>query len=57
MDNISNFNRTAAAGTQARFDAGLRRYMLGIYRNMGLGLAITALVSLAIDTPITAAKA
>lgn len=48
MDNISNFNRTAATGSQARFDAGLRSFMLGIYRNMGIGLAITALVSLGI---------
>ncbi|MCW3849322.1 Bax inhibitor-1/YccA family protein [Sphingomonas sp. LB-2] len=56
MDNISHFNRTAAAGVQARFDEGLRRYMLGIYRNMGLGLAITGLVALAIAAtpPLTA---
>jgi len=45
----------AGAGA-ARFDEGLRRYMLGIYRNMGLGLAITALVALAVAaTPALAA--
>jgi FtsH-binding integral membrane protein len=52
MDNLSSFNRTAAAGTQARFDEGLRRHMLGIYRNMGIGLALTGLVALAVaSTP------
>ena len=52
MDNISNFNRTAGAGVQARFDEGLRRHMLGIYRNMGIGLALTGLVALAVaNTP------
>lgn len=48
MNDISQFNRTAAAGVQARYDEGLRRHMLGIYRNMGIGLAITGLVALAI---------
>jgi FtsH-binding integral membrane protein len=48
MTDISQFNRAAGAGVQARFDAGLRRYMLGIYRNMGLGLAITGLVSMGV---------
>jgi FtsH-binding integral membrane protein len=52
MDNFSTFNRNAAAGVQARFDEGLRRHMLGIYRYMGLGLALTALVALAVaSTP------
>ena len=56
MDNISSFNRAAGAGVQARFDEGLRRYMLGIYRNMGLGLAITGAVALAVaSTPPLAA--
>lgn len=56
MDNISHFNRTAGAGVQARFDEGLRRYMLGIYRNMGIGLAITGLVALGVAaTPPLAA--
>jgi len=32
----------------ARFDVGLRRHMLGIYRNMGIGLAITGLVALGV---------
>lgn len=44
-DPINYFNQTAAAGAQARFDEGLRRYMLGIYRNMGLGLLLTGVVA------------
>lgn len=55
MDNISHFNRAAGAGVQAR-DEGLRRYMLGIYRNMGIGLAITGLIALGVAaTPPLAA--
>ena len=38
--------------TAAARDEGLRRYMLGIYRNMGLGLAITGVVALGVaSTP------
>lgn len=48
MNDISQFNRAAGAGVQARFDAGLRSYMLGIYRNMGLGLALTGLVAMGV---------
>lgn len=48
MTDISQFNRSAAEGVQARFDAGLRGYMLGIYRNMGLGLGLTGLVALGV---------
>lgn len=48
MEDISHFNRAAASGTQARFDAGLRSYMLGIYRNMGIGLALTGLVAMGV---------
>lgn len=56
MDNISQFNSRAGAGMQARFDEGLRQHMLGIYRNMGIGLLVTALVSLAIaSTPAAVA--
>jgi FtsH-binding integral membrane protein len=50
VDNLNYFNRTAAAGLEARYDEGLRRHMLGIYRNMGIGLAITGLVALAISS-------
>jgi hypothetical protein len=36
----------------ATYDEGLRRHMLGVYRNMALGLGITALVALLIaSTP------
>lgn len=56
MDTLSQFNRRAGAGVQARFDEGLRRHMLGIYRNMGIGLGITGLVALAVaSTPPLAA--
>jgi FtsH-binding integral membrane protein len=48
MENLSQFNRSAAQGVQARFDAGLRSYMLGIYRNMGIGLGLTGLVALGV---------
>lgn len=46
MNPVSLIPRTGAAA--ARFDEGLRRHMLGIYRNMGIGLAITGLVALAV---------
>lgn len=36
---------SARRGGAVAFDAGLRRYMLGIYNNMGLGLIITGLVA------------
>ena len=43
------------AGATVAFDAGLRRHMLGIYNNMGLGLAITGLVAFGIaSTPALA---
>jgi FtsH-binding integral membrane protein len=42
-------SRTVGAAT---YDEGLRRHMLGVYRNMALGLGITALVALLIaSTP------
>lgn len=44
MNPVFQIPRTAAAAR----DEGLRRYMLGIYRNMGLGLAITALVAMGV---------
>ncbi len=40
------------ANASVPFDAGLRRHMLGIYNNMGLGLVITGLVAgLVASTP------
>ena len=36
---------SARATTTAVYDEGLRRHMLGVYRNMALGLGITALVA------------
>ncbi len=54
MNPVFQIPRTGAAA--ARFDEGLRRHMLGIYRNMGIGLAITGLVALAVAaTPPLAA--
>ncbi len=50
MNPLYQIPRTGAAA--ARFDEGLRQHMLGIYRNMGIGLAITGLVALAVaNTP------
>ncbi len=47
---VSQIPRTGAAA--ARYDEGLRRHMLGIYRNMGIGLAVTGLVALLVaSTP------
>lgn len=37
--------RATAAGQE--IDAGLRSYMLGVYNNMGIGLAVTGVVALA----------
>ncbi|GGO91507.1 hypothetical protein EV664_102540 [Stakelama pacifica] len=43
----------ARASGAAIYDEGLRRHMLGVYRNMALGLGITALVALLIaSTPV-----
>lgn len=54
MENLSQFSRTGRA--VAVHDEGLRRYMLGIYRHMGIGLGITALVAMAVAaTPPLAA--
>jgi FtsH-binding integral membrane protein len=36
---------SARATSTAVYDEGLRRHMLGVYRNMALGLGITALVA------------
>ena len=46
MDRI--YQHPAAATAADRFDAGLRRHMLGIYRYMGIGLLITAAVSMGV---------
>ena len=53
----SLFNRTMPSQRRASpidrgFDAGLRNHMIGIYRNMALGLALTGLVAFGIaSTP------
>jgi uncharacterized protein len=45
-----HFNARASAQPKApaAFDAGLRRHMLGIYRNMGIALIISGLIAYAI---------
>jgi FtsH-binding integral membrane protein len=52
---MSDFDRNASArwgtgvaraGTNAEIDQGLRTYMLGVYNNMVIGLAITGVVAL-----------
>ena len=45
MDRILN---TTASGV--RFDAGLRRHMIGIYRTMALGLVVTAAMALFVSS-------
>jgi FtsH-binding integral membrane protein len=48
----TRFVSRPASGAAAAFDAGLRRHMLSIYNNMGVGLAITGLVAfLVASTP------
>ncbi|MEO5494782.1 MAG: Bax inhibitor-1/YccA family protein [Sphingomonas sp.] len=46
MNTLSPFSRLTQASEA--FDTELRTYMLGIYRNMGLGLALTGLFALAV---------
>jgi len=51
MDPLTSFNSRTASYVEAR-DEGLRRYMLGIFANMGVGLLITGAVSAVIaSTP------
>ena len=40
---------TTVARTQVEVDQGLRAFMLGVYNNMVLGLAISALVALGVN--------
>lgn len=55
---MSDFDRNASArwgagvaraGTRAEIDQGLRSYMLGVYNNMVIGLAITGVVALGVN--------
>jgi FtsH-binding integral membrane protein len=58
---MSNYDRNAAYGsgvaTVSETDAGLRAYMLGIYNNMILGLAISGLVAIGVNKMAVAASA
>ena len=47
MDPLTSFNTRTGAYVQAR-DEGLRRYMLGIFGNMGVGLLITGAIATAV---------
>lgn len=38
----------AATGSTVAYDAGLRKHMLKVYNNMGLGLALSGLVAMAV---------
>lgn len=40
----------AIATTTSSYDLGLRQYMLGVYNNMGLGLAISGIISYLVGT-------
>ena len=54
MDRHSSYLRTGTAGHAAApaIDVGLRQHMLGIYRNMAIGLGITGAVALGVaSTP------
>ena len=46
---------TGIARTAAQVDQGLRSFMLGVYNNMVLGLAISAVVALGINMAATTA--
>lgn len=50
MDRYPSYRHAGHASdiSTAAYDEGLRRHMLGIYRNMGIGLAITGAVALGI---------
>ncbi|HMO29006.1 Bax inhibitor-1/YccA family protein [Enterovirga sp.] len=47
--NPTGYNAGGYARTQAEVDQGLRSFMLGVYNNMILGLAISALVALGVN--------
>jgi FtsH-binding integral membrane protein len=51
------YPQTTATSAAAGLDAGLRRHMLGIYRYMGIGLLLTAAVSMGVASspPLVAA--
>jgi hypothetical protein len=54
MDNI--WQTGSAQASAARYDAGLKRHMVGIYRTMALGLLVTAGVAWGVaHTPLAAA--
>lgn len=49
---LTSPRRERGASVAVPFDAGLRRYMIGIYNHMGLGLLITGLTAFAVaSTP------
>jgi FtsH-binding integral membrane protein len=50
-------NAAGSARTQVQVDQGLRAFMLGVYNNMTLGLAISALVALGVNKLAVASSA
>ena len=55
MSRIHRAFGTGIARTAAQVDQGLRSFMLGVYNNMVLGLAISAVVALGINMAATTA--
>ena len=49
QQNPFSYGQTGYARSEAQVDQGLRAFMLGVYNNMVLGLAISALVALGIN--------
>ena len=48
-------SKSRLGGVAARFDAGLRRHMLGIFNAMGLGLIVTGVTAFTVaSTPAVA---
>ena len=50
--NPSAWGGAGVARSQAEVDSGLRSFMLGVYNNMTLGLAVTGLVALGLTTAL-----
>ena len=49
QNNPFSYGAGATARSEAQVDQGLRAFMLGIYNNMVLGLAVSAVVALGIN--------
>jgi len=56
QNQIASGGGLARTRTQAEVDQGLRAFMVGVYNNMVLGLAISALVALGVNTVAVASS-